>query len=182
MSSHHDELSGFAPYLPTFNSTAIESFVHAVPGLSDHFLFMNDDFLFGAPTVPEDFLTTTGKTQSLWDLLRILASLPHLSKEMEVLQHRSPRALSSIRLQAVLGSHVGGQPKRTTSYAVQPLSASDRTCVWIDSTGCGCWGRCGGHSEAVKARELLRFHRFHRIDNDPEKTGPRLGIAPGNAA
>ena len=58
---HHDELSGFAPYLPTFNSTAIESFVHAVPGLSDHFLYSNDDFLFGAPTVREDFLTAEGK-------------------------------------------------------------------------------------------------------------------------
>ena len=58
---HHDELSGFAPYLPTFNSTAIESFVHAVPGLSDHFLYLNDDFLFGAPTVQEDFLTAAGK-------------------------------------------------------------------------------------------------------------------------
>ena len=58
---HHDELSGFAPYLPTFNSTVIESFVHAVPGLADHFLYMNDDFLFGAPIVREDFLTAMGK-------------------------------------------------------------------------------------------------------------------------
>ncbi|HIF05882.1 MAG TPA: sugar phosphotransferase, partial [Gemmatimonadetes bacterium] len=33
---HHDKLDGFGPYLPTFNSTAIESFVHAVPEVSDH--------------------------------------------------------------------------------------------------------------------------------------------------
>ncbi len=44
---HHDELEGGGPYLPPFNSTVIESFVHAVPGVSDHFLFLNDDFLFG---------------------------------------------------------------------------------------------------------------------------------------
>lgn len=43
---HHNE---FIPdqYLPTFNSNVIESFLHRVPGLSDNFVYMNDDFLFG---------------------------------------------------------------------------------------------------------------------------------------
>lgn len=45
----HDELRDFGPYLPTFNSTAIESFVHAVPGLSDHFL----SGLFPISALPE---------------------------------------------------------------------------------------------------------------------------------
>jgi hypothetical protein len=53
---HHDE---FIPkeYLPTFNSNVIESFLHLIPGLSNHFLYMNDDFLFGNPLPPNAFMT-----------------------------------------------------------------------------------------------------------------------------
>lgn len=35
--------------LPTYNSVVIESRVHRIRGLSDHFLYMNDDTMFGAP-------------------------------------------------------------------------------------------------------------------------------------
>jgi len=44
-----------ARYLPTFSSNAIESFLHLIPGLSEHFIYMNDDFFFGADTSLQDF-------------------------------------------------------------------------------------------------------------------------------
>lgn len=31
-------------YLPTFNSVVIERYIHNIPGLSDHFVYFNDDF------------------------------------------------------------------------------------------------------------------------------------------
>lgn len=42
---HHDE---FIPktYLPTFNSFAIQSWLHNLPGLSEHFVCFDDDTLF----------------------------------------------------------------------------------------------------------------------------------------
>lgn len=43
---HHDEVIP-TEYLPTFNSNVIESFLHRIPGLSENFIYMNDDFLFG---------------------------------------------------------------------------------------------------------------------------------------
>lgn len=46
---HHDEIIP-PEYLPTFNSNVIESFLHRIPGLSDNFIYMNDDFLFGDDT------------------------------------------------------------------------------------------------------------------------------------
>jgi len=33
--------------LPTFNSAAIECHLHRIPGLSENFLYFNDDFLLG---------------------------------------------------------------------------------------------------------------------------------------
>ena len=49
-----------ADALPTFNSHAIESVVHRIPGLSEHFLYFNDDFFLGTPTRPERFFTGAG--------------------------------------------------------------------------------------------------------------------------
>ena len=31
-------------YLPTFNSVVIERYIHRIPGLSEHFVYFNDDF------------------------------------------------------------------------------------------------------------------------------------------
>jgi hypothetical protein len=48
--------------LPTFNSHAIESVVHRIPDLSEHFLYFNDDFFLGRPTRPERFFDAAGST------------------------------------------------------------------------------------------------------------------------
>ena len=45
---------------PVFSSLAIESCIHRIPGLSEHFVYGNDDTFFGAPTTPEDFFRADG--------------------------------------------------------------------------------------------------------------------------
>lgn len=46
--------------LPTFNSCAIETALHKIPGLSEHFLFANDDMLFGQPVTKDFFFDENG--------------------------------------------------------------------------------------------------------------------------
>mgnify|MGYP002135507398 CR=1 FL=1 len=48
-------------HLPTFNSQAIESHLYQIPDLSEHFIYANNDCLFGAPVQPSDFFTADGK-------------------------------------------------------------------------------------------------------------------------
>lgn len=48
--------------LPTFNSHAIESNLHNIPNLSEHFIYMNDDFFFTKTTQPELFFKSNGLT------------------------------------------------------------------------------------------------------------------------
>jgi hypothetical protein len=57
---HHDELMDPAN-LPTFNSMAIETALHKIPGLSEHFIYLNDDFYIGQPLEVHDFFSVTGK-------------------------------------------------------------------------------------------------------------------------
>lgn len=42
-------------YLPTFNSRSIEMFLHRIPGLSEQFIYSNDDMFPVAPMSEEDF-------------------------------------------------------------------------------------------------------------------------------
>ncbi len=42
-------------YLPTFNSTAIEMFLHKINGLQEEFIYFNDDFFPMLPCRKEDF-------------------------------------------------------------------------------------------------------------------------------
>lgn len=56
----HRDLFGDRGRLPTFNSHAIESQLHRIPGLSDHYLYLNDDVFFGRPVTPEMFFSGNG--------------------------------------------------------------------------------------------------------------------------
>jgi hypothetical protein len=47
-------------YLPTFNSGVIEWFISEIQGLSEFFLYANDDFCFGSPCSPSLFFTKNG--------------------------------------------------------------------------------------------------------------------------
>lgn len=47
-------------YLPTFNSSTIELFLHKIPGLEEHFIYGNDDTFIYKPLQPEDFFDENG--------------------------------------------------------------------------------------------------------------------------
>src|SRR5690606_261451 len=56
----HEELYPNPSVLPTFNSNHIETVLHRIPGLAEHFLYLNDDFFFARRCTPEDFFTIGG--------------------------------------------------------------------------------------------------------------------------
>lgn len=49
--------------LPTHNSQAVECQLHNIDGLSEHFLYSNDDMFFGRPVGPDMFFTPGGITK-----------------------------------------------------------------------------------------------------------------------
>ncbi len=57
--------------LPTHNSHAVESQLHHIEGLSEHFLYSNDDMFFGRPVGPELFFSPGGITKFIEAKLRI---------------------------------------------------------------------------------------------------------------
>lgn len=57
--------------LPTHNSMAVESQLHHIEGLSEHFLYSNDDMFFGRPLSPDMFFTAGGITRFMLSPNRI---------------------------------------------------------------------------------------------------------------
>lgn len=53
---HREIFAGFEQFLPTFNTRSIESMLWNIQGLSDYFIYLNDDFFFNASAQVEDFL------------------------------------------------------------------------------------------------------------------------------
>ncbi|MFB7634143.1 stealth family protein [Streptomyces sp. NPDC056149] len=59
----HREIFADPTHLPTFNSHAIESQLHRIDGLAEHFLYFNDDVFLGSERAPKDFFLANGLTK-----------------------------------------------------------------------------------------------------------------------
>jgi hypothetical protein len=57
--------------LPTYNSHAVESQLHHIAGLSEHFLYSNDDMFFGKPLKASMFFSPGGVTKFIEARTRI---------------------------------------------------------------------------------------------------------------
>lgn|GEM_PF-4920031 len=59
----HAEIMEDVVAQPTFNSHVIESCLHKINGLGEHYLYLNDDFLFAKPTCPAHFFDVSGRAK-----------------------------------------------------------------------------------------------------------------------
>lgn len=57
---HREIFSGYEAALPTFNSLSIETFLWRIPGLSERFIYFNDDVFLTLRVSRADFFTATG--------------------------------------------------------------------------------------------------------------------------
>ncbi|MDC0176784.1 Stealth CR1 domain-containing protein [Polaribacter sp.] len=64
---HKIIFEGYQQYLPTFNCLPIESLLYKIPGLSEHFLYLNDDFfLFREAKLTDFFIEKKPVIRGVW--------------------------------------------------------------------------------------------------------------------
>ena len=99
----HQELFAGTGRLPTFNSHAIESRLHRIEGLSEHYLYLNDDVFFGRPVSPELFFGGNGTSRFFLSRAHVALGepaadeLPVMSagkNNRELIRRRSGRVLT----------------------------------------------------------------------------------------
>lgn len=117
---HHDIIDD--DYLPTFNSHVIEAHLHKIKGLSEHFIYFNDDVFAARQLIASHFFKSNG-----------IASLFTSSKDLDVLKKRgvdTPTLSASISSRSLLNANydllIGGPLVHT--YI--PLKKSMFTLAW----------------------------------------------------
>jgi hypothetical protein len=114
--------------LPTHNSHAIESQLHHIEGLSEHFLYSNDDMFFARPVSPEMFFSPGGITRFIEATTRI--GLGANSPERSGFENaaRVNRALLLERFGRVTTRHLEHAPtplRRSVLYEMEREFAAD---------------------------------------------------------
>ncbi|MFF7447746.1 MULTISPECIES: stealth conserved region 3 domain-containing protein [unclassified Streptomyces] len=82
-----------ADVLPVFNSHAIETRLHHIPGLSDHYLYFNDDVFVGRRVTPEHFFHGSGLMRIPVSPLKIGVGKPHAEETATNSASKNVRAL-----------------------------------------------------------------------------------------
>lgn len=63
----HDDIYPSNEYLPVFNSHSIETCLHKINGLSENFIYFNDDVFLSQPCQPTDFFDILGRSYSFYE-------------------------------------------------------------------------------------------------------------------
>ena len=77
-------------YLPNTNSNAIETTIVNIKGLSEHYIYFNDDFFLGRNTNYTDFFTRDGKIYLNYNLLKSQSALLDNNKKSRKLNIKFP--------------------------------------------------------------------------------------------
>jgi len=102
--------------LPTHNSHAVESQLHHIEGLSEHFIYSNDDMFFGRPVRPEMFFSPGGVTKFIEATTRIGLGEPDAQRSGFENAARVNRSL--------LRARFGRTTTRHLEHAATPLRRS----------------------------------------------------------
>jgi hypothetical protein len=92
--------------LPTHNSQAVESQLHHIAGLSEHFLYSNDDMFFGRPVSPDMFFSPGSVTKFIEANTRIGLGLNSAERSGFENAARVNRALLQQRFGRVTTRHL----------------------------------------------------------------------------
>ncbi|HEY3877873.1 MAG TPA: stealth family protein [Trebonia sp.] len=99
-----------ASALPTFNSHAVESQLHRIDGLAEHFLYCNDDMFFGRPVAPSMFFTPAGISRFIESPVRIGGGAVETSRSGHENAARNNRRLLADRFGYLITRHLAHAP------------------------------------------------------------------------
>lgn len=120
---HPDLFGDFDEHLPTFNSHSIETHLHRVPGLSEHFIYANDDTFFGNVVSPNDFFTPDGKFKVFLSTFEMPTG--------KITDEMIPYAAAQLNTNNLLTeAKIGRPPRHKLKHQMKPLRRSVFEYCW----------------------------------------------------
>lgn len=106
----HKEILGNEALLPTFNSHVIESGLSNIPGLSERFVYLNDDFFIARPLSVEAFFTGGGLTKHFPSNRFVSPLAPNGMDRATVKAHKNSKVLLEQKLNIEVGPKLKHAP------------------------------------------------------------------------
>lgn len=119
----HKEIFPDQRYLPVFNSHAIEANLHRINGLSEHFIYFNDDMFLGRPVSPRDFFTRSGKSKIYPSPIQLID--PAVPEEKRV-----PTDYAGYNMQSLFLREFGATPVRKMKHIPYAIRRSVMQELW----------------------------------------------------
>nr|WP_315267568.1 stealth conserved region 3 domain-containing protein [Microbacterium lemovicicum] len=114
--------------LPTHNSHAVEAQLHRIDGLSEHFLYSNDDMFFARPVDPDLFFTPGGVTKFVESDVRIGPGAARIERSGHDNALRVNRALLEERFGRIISrdlEHCATPLRRSVMAELEDVFADD---------------------------------------------------------
>lgn len=118
----HREIFADGRLLPTFNSHAIESQLHHIDGLAEHFLYLNDDVFLGRLTSPQLFFVPNGLSRFFLSKAHIPQGQPQDGDVPVSVAGKNNREVLAERFGAVISQkskHVPHALRRSVLYEIE---------------------------------------------------------------
>lgn len=112
---HKVIFTGYEAFLPTFNNRPIETCMHRIPDLAEHFIYLNDDFFIINPTKPSDFFR---------DGLPVLRGVWTSFDEKKILKRRANKKAGHKTAQQTAAKLVGFKKYYRFRHTPHPLRKS----------------------------------------------------------
>ncbi|MDX9848373.1 MAG: Stealth CR1 domain-containing protein [Tenuifilaceae bacterium] len=128
---HKEIFFGYEQYLPTFSSRTIESMIWRIPGLSNNFVYFNDDFFLVRDIKPEDwFVNGKPVLQGKWvpaPYPRIMWDFVKLFINKYLLQKSSYQVRPSFHIGQWNSAHILGYKLRYFANSHTPSTIETKT-------------------------------------------------------
>lgn len=122
----HEDIFPDSADLPVFSTRPIEFCVHRVPGLSEQFIYCNDDFMFGRSVVPGDFFLPDG-LPLLWVVRR---GEKHMEKLLGKLGSPSSHASAVARAHMLIRGRYGVSFPYVMRHYPKAMVRSQAAALW----------------------------------------------------
>ncbi|MFI8007557.1 stealth family protein [Streptomyces sp. NPDC086010] len=152
----HREIFSEPGALPTFNSHAIESQLHHIEGLSEHFLYLNDDVFFGRPLGAERFFHTNGLTK----FFQSKALIPSGPADTEDLPVNAAGKNSRALIERSFGTRIA-QKMKHTPHPLRRSILADIELVYADEHRRTQHSRFRSPEDVPIASSLHHYYGFH---------------------
>lgn len=152
----HRDVYDDPSWLPTFNSSGIETQLHHVPGLARRFIYFNDDFFLGQLCAPRDFFHANGIVRYFPSDQR--AYEPDIDRKSEEYIQADRNA---IELLLAEGGTVGRQIMIHAPYASDRLLLEEMESKWSDAFA-QCASSRFRSSNDVRPIAFMQYHYGYR--------------------